>query len=153
MKKHPESIPRNMFWSSDVGGISRCPGCDESLENESHTYVFATREGEEIDTFIVGGECGYFCQQCPIVVLDDESVAEILSFGRGYPGTFEFLAMGIVDLEAIPDDKQHMELGIDENPVPLVEFTNIEQDSPPKKAGNPHSPVNRSTKLKKKRRK
>jgi hypothetical protein len=145
MKKHPESIPRNMFWSSDVGGISRCPECKGSLENEHHTYVFATREGEEIDTFIVGSKCGYFCQHCPIVVLDYDSAAEVLSFAYGSPGTFEFLAMGIVDLEAIPNNRQHMELGTDENPVPLVEFTNVGQDSPPKKAGAPQAPGTRST--------
>jgi len=153
MKKHPESISRKMFWSNDVGGISSCPECGETLQNEHHTYVFATRDGEEIDTYIVGSKCGHFCQQCSVVVLDDDSAADILSFSRGRSGEFEFLAMGIVDLEAIPDNKQDVELGTDENPVPLVEFTNIGQDSPPRKAGKPIPPGDRSRRRKKERRK
>jgi len=30
--------------------------------------------------------------------------------------------MGIVDLDSIPEEKKHLQLGIDENPIPLVEF-------------------------------
>jgi uncharacterized protein YecA (UPF0149 family) len=29
---------------------------------------------------------------------------------------------GIVDLNSIPKEKRHLEIGIDENPVPLVHF-------------------------------
>ncbi len=152
MKKHPASIPRNMFWSTDVGGISHCPECEGRLESEHHTYVFATREGEEIDTFIVGSEIGYFCEQCPLVVVDYDSAAEVVSFGRGSAGAFEFVAMGIVDLDAIPEDKKDDELGTDDNPVPLVEFTNIEQDSHPKKVGTRQSSRKRPARRRKNRR-
>ncbi|NJK98727.1 MAG: hypothetical protein HC905_30815 [Bacteroidales bacterium] len=29
---------------------------------------------------------------------------------------------GIIDLDSIPDNKKHLEIGCDENPVPLVRF-------------------------------
>jgi len=153
MKKHPASIPRKMFWPTDAGGLLHCPQCGGRLENEHHTYVFATREREEFDTFIVGNKSGYFCEQCPVVVLDYDSIVEILSFSRGCAGTFEFVAMGIVDLEAIPDEKKDDELGTDDNPVPLVEFTNIEQDSLPRRVRSRQPSRSRPTGRRKNRRK
>ena len=33
-----------------------------------------------------------------------------------------YIIGGIIDLDSIPDDKKHLEIGCDENPVPLVQF-------------------------------
>jgi hypothetical protein len=32
------------------------------------------------------------------------------------------LSEGIVDLEAVPEDKRHLPLGDEDNPMPLIEF-------------------------------
>jgi hypothetical protein len=37
----------------------------------------------------------------------------------------EFTVTGIVNSDAIPDEKKHLPLGDDDNPIPLVEFLNI----------------------------
>ncbi|KXB08150.1 hypothetical protein AKJ55_01405, partial [candidate division MSBL1 archaeon SCGC-AAA382M17] len=34
----------------------------------------------------------------------------------------KYYIAGIVDLEAIPKEKRHLEIGTDENPTPLVPF-------------------------------
>jgi len=44
----------------------------------------------------------------------------------------EFALLGIVDLDAIPEDKRDLPLGDDDNPIPLVEFTSISQEKPPR---------------------
>ena len=33
-----------------------------------------------------------------------------------------YLVVGAVDLNAIPEEKRHLEIGIERNPVPLVDF-------------------------------
>ena len=37
----------------------------------------------------------------------------------------EFAVLGVVDLEAMPPGKEDIPLGDDDNPIPLVQFTNI----------------------------
>ncbi len=37
----------------------------------------------------------------------------------------EFVVMGIVDLDAVPEEKRDLPLGEEDNPIPLVEFTNV----------------------------
>ena len=48
---------------------------------------------------------------------------------RALPATVdvgpEFAVLGIVNLDAIPPGKQHLPLGGDDNPIPLVEFTRV----------------------------
>ena len=34
----------------------------------------------------------------------------------------EYCVEGIVDLDAIPEDKRHLPLGAEGNPIPLIEF-------------------------------
>ena len=38
--------------------------------------------------------------------------------------SFKFTVAGIVDLDSIPEDKRNKPLGDDDNPIPLVSFTN-----------------------------
>ncbi|MGH9838294.1 MAG: hypothetical protein ACREEM_05885 [Blastocatellia bacterium] len=81
----------------------------------------------EFEPFIIGNDFGSFCPQCPVVVLDRDrfgkqlvkSLEEESSGGRI---EFAFTVVGIIDLEAIPDDKKDVPIGDDENPIPLVEF-------------------------------
>ena len=134
MKKFDASIPRKMFWSTEVGGTDFCPQCHRRLENESHCYILLVRKPGDFQPFIVGNDDGYFCRNCPVVVLDHEPFAK--SAMAGYPGNkkFEFTVSGIVDLEAVPEEKSDIPLGEDDNPIPLVKFTNLaEKDSGKKK--------------------
>ena len=126
MKKFDASVPRKMFWSTDVGGTDFCPQCHGRLENERHTYLLLVREPGDFKPFIVGNDDGYFCARCPIVVLDHEAFAESALVGNPSSRSFEFTVIGIVDLNAIPQEKADIPIGDDDNPVPLVKFSNLQ---------------------------
>lgn len=125
MKKLDASVPRKMFWSTDVGGTDFCPQCHSRLENESHSYLLLVREPGDFQPFIVGNNDGYFCACCPVVVLDYEAFAKSAIAGNPSSCSFEFTVPGIVDLDAIPQEKADIPIGDDDNPIPLVKFTNL----------------------------
>lgn len=125
MDKFPASIPRRMFWSSSVGTF-QCPQCKGPLENERHSYFFVISTSGGSGEFITGTDGGFFCSRCPIVVLDVEKFTELAKISVGEPGEeFNFLVVGLVDLDAIPLDKRDVPIGAEDNLVPLVEFINI----------------------------
>ncbi len=45
-EKYKSSIPRQMYWSSDLKNSKRCPICNSILENEYKSYLLAI-EGEK----------------------------------------------------------------------------------------------------------
>ena len=124
MKKFDASVPRKMFWSTDIGGMDFCPQCHSKLENESHSYLLLVREPGDFKPFIVGNNDGYFCACCPIVVLDYEAFAKSALAGNPSSCSFEFTVPGIIDLDAIPEENANIPIGDDDNPVPLMRFTN-----------------------------
>lgn len=124
-KKFDSSIPRKMFWSNEIPNSRLCPNCDAKLEREYHSYVIATRKGNDYESSITGNDGGYFCPNCKIVVLDHDMFAELASQSTKFSKPFGFTVLGIVDINAIPEDKENIPLGGDDNPVPLVEFTNL----------------------------
>jgi hypothetical protein len=78
------------------------------------------------DTFLISSDFGWFCQNCPTVVINPAQVGEMLSFSRPDWDTGDaFAVLGLVDLDAVPKDKEHLPLGHDDNPIPLVEFTGV----------------------------
>lgn len=93
MDRFPASLPRRMFWSRDVGGLSRCPECGGTLANESHTYVMAVRHQGKTERFMVGNDKGYFCERCPVVVLDYDTFAEFTRLGLGQAAPAEFAVL------------------------------------------------------------
>ena len=127
MKKIDVSIPRRMFWSDKLVNKKKCPLCHSMLENEYQSYAVAVWVGQEPITFITGNDHGAFCPECPVVVLDKkafdqtlESLAERPDWR--IPGPAEYAVVGIVDTDAIPEDKRHLSPGEDDAPVPIVEF-------------------------------
>lgn len=160
MKKFDASVPRKMFWSTDVGGTDFCPQCHGRLENESHSYLLLVREAGDIQPFIVGNDDGHFCARCPVVVLDYEAFAKSALAGNPSSYSFEFTVPGIVDLDAIPEESADIPIGDDDNPVPLVKFTNLSDTGAAKrrrtrgKIGkarrkrNRHRPAKHSSKMK-----
>jgi hypothetical protein len=128
MNKFDVSIPRKMFWSDKLVNRKKCPLCHSALENEYHTYAMVVLSGGETTPFITGNDSGAFCHECPVVVLDRkgfEHVIEAMPEERpdwGIAGTVRFIVMGIVNMDAVPEDKRHLPLGDDDNPIPIVEF-------------------------------
>lgn len=127
-KRFDSSIPRWMYWSNSIRTPDKCPKCDTSLEAEYHTYLFLIKEGSDVVTFMTGNNGGSFCPQCPVVVLDHEVFAETALAGGSSPNN-TFTVVGIVDLNAIPEEKQHIPMGDDDNPIPLVEFLNNKKNN------------------------
>ncbi|NQT19564.1 MAG: hypothetical protein HQ592_07655 [Planctomycetes bacterium] len=123
MEKYAASTPRKMFWSTEVGGTSKCPECGDWLEPDSHSYLMMIRDRRDVHPFVVGSQGGHFCPQCPSVVLDRDAFLDYASVvHRG--DAAEFVVVGLIDSDAVPEDKRHVPFG-DDNPIPLVKFTNI----------------------------
>ncbi|MBS1251535.1 MAG: hypothetical protein MAG451_00568 [Anaerolineales bacterium] len=121
------SEPRECIYKSFADDPGPCLRCGERLEQSAQPYLVATRRGKRItDSFITGSDFGWFCTNCPTVVIDPDDVDEMLQHPMsGWDVGEEFTVVGLIDLDAIPEDKQHLPLGDDDNPIPLVEFTSI----------------------------
>ena len=148
------SIPRKMFWSNETEGTAFCPECHSALENDNQTYVLAAGKGRHVDTFIAGNDAGYFCTQCPVVVLDRQEFDEVSEMIWGEKNA-RFNVLGIVDLDAVPESKGHLPLGGEDNPIPLIKFFNTEYSlkMPSKKTSSQKQPKRRKDHKKLKRRK
>lgn len=131
-KKHKAAIPRQMYWSTDVKNSKICPGCGSSLEKEYHSYIIIVRIKKETEQFAVGTDGGYFCPECPVVVLDRDNFIKLASVGLESAeyddSSVELAVAGIVDMDAIPEDKKDKTLGTEDNPIPLVQFSESKED-------------------------
>lgn len=145
------SVPRRRFWSDDVGGRDVCPSCGHALINEQQTYMMAVRQGGETTPFIVGVKAGYFCPECPTVVLDRLGFEEYARTGikNNRPG--KFAVFGLLDLAAIPPDRQGEPIGSEGNPIPLVKF--LPDEGRPKAGVGGGKPSTRKPRAKGKKRK
>ena len=122
MKKFDVSIPRKMFWANESGDKKICPECSSTLENESHAYFLIVKRKQQIEPLTTLNDGGYFCPNCPVIVLDNEKFEKMASIGTRSSKPFEFTVAGLVDYDAIPEEKAHLPLGDDDNPIPLVKF-------------------------------
>ena len=128
MKKFDAAIPRRMFWSDSLVNKKKCPLCHSTLENEYHHYIMVTRSGEETTALGAANDYGAFCSECPVVVLDKNGFERLARENVEknpdwkMSGDLSFIVIGIVNLDAVPEDKRHLPLGGDDNPIPLVEF-------------------------------
>jgi len=138
-KKHKSY---EMYMSDCLENSKICPGCGAALKKEYQSYLIAvkTGKGSEPDPFVAGNDGGYFCPDCPVVVLDSDIFAESIgaSVEFNYPDarSFRFVVAGMVDLDAVPGDKRDEELGTDDNPVPLIPFKNKSRKNAVKKPGS-----------------
>ncbi|MCK4347275.1 MAG: hypothetical protein KAW47_01540 [Thermoplasmatales archaeon] len=83
---------------------------------------------KEIDPYITGNKGGYFCQNCSVVVLDNDTFNKAMKSAvlihNPNINSLEFAVSGIVDYDAIPEDKKDKELGTKDNPVPIINLEN-----------------------------
>jgi len=127
------TIPRECIYQEFEEQPGPCPRCGGPLQshNSAGYLVIAKREGEVTDDFIIGGgDIGWFCPRCPTVVINPEKVREFLMHPLPHWDVGEkFVLAGIIDMDAIPEEKQDLPLGGDDNPIPLVEFTNVSYET------------------------
>ena len=121
------SQPREAIYKSFTGQPGPCPRCGGELRQSYQTYLVATRRGSKItDSFMMGNDMGWFCTSCPTVVINPEDVNDMMQYQLSHwDAGDEFAVLGLVDLDAVPKDRQSAPLGEEGNPIPLIEFTNI----------------------------
>ena len=151
MKKFDASIPRAYYWKHEIENHNKCPECSTHLEIEQHTYYIAINDKGDISALTIGSDAGSFCSKCPIVVLDEDIIIKMIKFG-GVVDNSKFIVFGIVDMNAVPEDKRSIPFG-DDNPIPIVRFTNLnlKKREPKKKDSRTSNKKKRLRKSQKKR--
>lgn len=119
------SISRERYFKDELSDYEACPKCRTRLKKEYASYLVYVK-GEE-DALMMGNDDGLFCPKCPVVVLDKDAIAEGI-FVATRKRSIYFYVAGIIDTDAVPKNKQHVPLGEDDNPIPLVEFSNSRTD-------------------------
>jgi hypothetical protein len=101
-----------------------CPACGGDLAYQRLNYLIATRSGKKnADSFMLGAE-GYVCRQCTAVVVDSHRISQFVQFQLPHWKVGkQFTILGLVDLDAIPENKRDMPMGDDDNPLPLIPLT------------------------------
>lgn len=114
------SIERRHYYDDEIVG-SNCPECDGLLIARNATVMLYVVSKNDEAPFMTNAVGSAFCYDCPVVVFEREMVVEAATLAiRGEVEGYGIA--GIIDLDAIPKEKANMELGTDENPVPLVGF-------------------------------
>jgi len=121
------TLSRSLVYKEFKRDPGPCPLCGRALHQSSQSYVVATRQGSQIsDSFIIGGNFGWYCPHCPTVVINPKQVSDLLGHGKSdWVIGPEFAVIGIVDWDSIPPENEDIPLGDDNNPIPLIEFTTI----------------------------
>ena len=106
----------------DEWDLKNCPECGDGLINKNCTIFLCTKSDTVAVDFMTNLSGSHFCKRCPVVVFDIDKIELAVKTGLQGGTNLQYIVAGIVDLDAIPDDKKHLEIGCDENPVPLVHF-------------------------------
>ena len=141
------SKPREVSYQSFVGRQDSCPQCGGRLRPSTQTYAVSTRRGrKQLDSFVMSSDFGWFCDTCPIVLINSHKVSELLGYSMSHWDVGnKFCVEGIIDLEAIPKDKLNSPIGDADTPMPLVQFQ--EWGAPTQR-----KPLNRQQRQKRKKR-
>ena len=115
------SIPRRRYYSNECN-LASCPECGSYLIEDSCTILLCAKSDTDEGEFMTNLSGSHFCNKCPVVVFDSDKVERAAKLGIRGDQNLRYIIGGIIDLESIPDDKKHLEIGCDENPVPLVHF-------------------------------
>ena len=115
------SKPRRRYYSDECD-LQICPECGSGLIEENCTILLCAKSDTDEAEFMTNLSGSHFCEKCPVVVFDVDMVEEAAKYGLKEKDSFRYFIGGIIDLDSIPDDKKHLEIGSDENPVPLVRF-------------------------------
>ncbi len=115
------SIPRRRYYSEDCG-LTSCPECGLPLIKYNCTVIIAAKSDADEGEFMSNLTGSHFCKSCPVVVFDSDKIEQAARLGIKGDENLRYLIAGIVNFNAIPEEKRHLEIGIEENPVPLVHF-------------------------------
>ena len=112
------SIPKHMYWSSDLKNPKKCPKCNLTLKKEMQSFFVIVNK----DTIIMGCN-GLFCSKCLVIVLDNNELGDMIH-SYSNKDKFKIYVGGIINLDDIPENKKN--IPIDElDPLPIVAFKNF----------------------------
>jgi RNA polymerase subunit RPABC4/transcription elongation factor Spt4 len=102
--------------------LTICPECGSELIAENCSILLHVKSDSDQGEFMTSLSGSHFCNQCPVVVFDTDKLEQAARLGIRGDKNISYTIGGIIDLDSIPDNKKHLEIGSDENPVPLVRF-------------------------------
>ena len=125
-------IQREAVYKDFATTPGLCPKCGGVLEQTALPYMVATRTGSRLDdSFLISGDFGWFCESCPVVVLNQSELRKMMGFSKsGWAVGSEFTVLGVMNLDAIPEKQRHLPIGSPEMPNVLVKFRNLEGEKP-----------------------
>ena len=115
------SQPKRKYYSTE-SGLQCCPECGSELLEENCTILLCVKSTSDEAELLTNHSGSYFCKKCPVVVFDVDQLEEAAIFGIRQNHNLRYIICGIVNLDAIPQEKKHLEIGCEENPLPLVQF-------------------------------
>jgi hypothetical protein len=144
--------PRECTYQQFDDQPGPCPRCGAPLHPSTQTYLVATRHGGRMaDSFVVSGDIGWFCTNCPTVVINPAQVSEMLQAPvRRWDVGMEYAVLGILNLDAIPPEQRHLPLG-EVDPLPLVPFRDASSDRSARPGRKARQKPTRKRKRKRKR--
>jgi hypothetical protein len=115
------SIPRRRYYSDECS-LTTCPECGTYLVEENCTILISAKSDSDGGEFMTNLAGSHFCKTCPVVVFDTDKVALAAKCGVRSDQNLRYIIAGIINLDSIPTEKSHLEIGGEGNPVPLVRF-------------------------------
>ncbi len=114
-------IPRKKYIQTKAE-IGNCPDCQKPLVKEVCVVLLYGKSEIDEAEFMSNAAGSHFCHNCPVVVFEKETVEKALTLGLKANKSFNYAILGLVDLDAVPEEKRHLELGAEDNPIPIVHF-------------------------------
>lgn len=115
------SVPRRRYYSDECN-LMTCPECGSLLAEKNCTIILYVKSETDVGEFMTNLSGSHFCNNCPVVVFDSDKVEQAVKVGIRGDKNLRYFIAGIVDLDSIPEEKRHLEIGSDDNPVPLIHF-------------------------------
>lgn len=115
------SQPKRRYYSNECG-IELCPECGSELLEENCTILLCVKSISEEAEFLTNHSGSHFCRNCPVVVFDVDQLEQAAKYAIRENHNIRYIIEGIVNLDAIPEEKNRLEIGGVDNPLPLVRF-------------------------------
>jgi len=113
--------PRRRYFSDEYE-LTICPECGSDLIPQSVSILLLVESSIDEADLMTNIAGSHFCMKCPVVVFDKDKLDQAALLGIRGKINVSYRVGGIIDLNAIPDNKKHLPIGTDENPMPLVRF-------------------------------
>lgn len=119
-----DKVEREAMYQSFKRHPGLCPKCGGELRQSYQHYLIATIEGKrKRDSLFIGGDFGWFCTSCPIVLFNVRVISAMLRNVSPCLGVVaKFVVLGTIDWDAIPESLRDVPIGAPGNPIYLVKF-------------------------------